>query len=256
MPKHSIDLTPPPEEESYFVSMTDMMVGLLFIFILMLMYFALQYQKQKENLQEDKENLRNAEDTRTQILEQIEEQMKRQNIKVTIHRESGIIRLPEESLRFPSMQATLQPDQIKTVSTLAFVLNEILPCYAFGETSIPPNCPASPHKLEAVFIEGHTDNNQITGSYIYRDNWDLSVARSVNTFRAIIDAEPALEYLKNADGNYLLSVSGYGEKRPINNNETVEEKSNNRRIDLRLIMATPRITDNPIVGTIQGKVSE
>ena len=45
------------EEESYFVSMTDMMVGLLFIFILILMYFALQYQKSTEKLE-------NAEDAR------------------------------------------------------------------------------------------------------------------------------------------------------------------------------------------------
>jgi chemotaxis protein MotB len=33
------------EEESYFVSMTDLMVGLLFIFIIMLMVFALQYRE-------------------------------------------------------------------------------------------------------------------------------------------------------------------------------------------------------------------
>ena len=32
------------DEENYFVSMTDMMVGLVFIFIIMLMYFALQFQ--------------------------------------------------------------------------------------------------------------------------------------------------------------------------------------------------------------------
>jgi chemotaxis protein MotB len=33
------------EKESYFVSMTDLMVGLLFIFIIMLMVFALQYRE-------------------------------------------------------------------------------------------------------------------------------------------------------------------------------------------------------------------
>ena len=33
------------EEENYFVSMTDLMVGLVFVFIILLMYFALQFQE-------------------------------------------------------------------------------------------------------------------------------------------------------------------------------------------------------------------
>ncbi len=33
------------ESENYFISMTDMMVGMLFIFIIMLMVFALNYRK-------------------------------------------------------------------------------------------------------------------------------------------------------------------------------------------------------------------
>jgi hypothetical protein len=33
------------EDENYFVSMTDMMVGMLFLFIIMLMMFALNFKK-------------------------------------------------------------------------------------------------------------------------------------------------------------------------------------------------------------------
>ncbi len=36
------------EEENYFVSMTDMMVGILFIFIIMLMMFALNFRQQAD----------------------------------------------------------------------------------------------------------------------------------------------------------------------------------------------------------------
>jgi len=43
---------PVEEEESYFISMTDLMVGLLFIFIIMLMVFALQYREaERKNLE-------------------------------------------------------------------------------------------------------------------------------------------------------------------------------------------------------------
>ena len=37
------------EEESYFVSMTDIMVGLLFIFIILVMFFAFQIRDTEEN---------------------------------------------------------------------------------------------------------------------------------------------------------------------------------------------------------------
>jgi chemotaxis protein MotB len=37
----------------------------------------------------------------------------------------------------------------------------------------------------------------------------------------------------------VMSVSGYGEMRPIETNETVEGKAANRRIDLRIIMYAP-----------------
>jgi chemotaxis protein MotB len=34
----------PEEEESYFASMTDIFIGLLFVFIIMLMFFAIRFQ--------------------------------------------------------------------------------------------------------------------------------------------------------------------------------------------------------------------
>jgi len=76
------------EEESYFVSMTDMMVGLLFVFLIMLMYFALQY---KDNAQE----LLTADATRTTILEQLKESLKREGVEVQIDTETGVLRLPD-----------------------------------------------------------------------------------------------------------------------------------------------------------------
>lgn len=227
------------EEESYFVSMTDMMVGLLFIFILMLMYFALQYQKSNENLQ-------NAEDTRAHILQEIKEHLESKNIKVTVDEESGILRLPEESLRFPSGQAEIMREDQAVIESLATALNIVLPCYSKSDAPRPKDCPATAHSLEAVFIEGHTDSDRVILSKQFKDNWELSVARSVNTYRSIISSKIStgdnniLPNLKNRDEKYLLSVSGYGENRPISDNDTDENKRMNRRIDLRFVMSTPK----------------
>jgi chemotaxis protein MotB len=80
------------EEESYFMSMTDVVIGLLFIFIIMLMFFAMRFQeashkqeevtqKQEEVTQKQEEvtqkqnelidDLTDAEATRSSILEEI-----------------------------------------------------------------------------------------------------------------------------------------------------------------------------------------
>lgn len=80
------------EEENYFVSMTDMMVGLVFIFIIMLMYYALQFRDVTDQLT-------GADKTRTEILEKLEHTLKEKGVKVTIDRQKGVLHL---SLTEPS----------------------------------------------------------------------------------------------------------------------------------------------------------
>ena len=45
---------------------------------------------------------------------------------------------------------------------------------------------------------------------------------------------------QNIRGQSIFSVAGYGEMRPITQNSSSKNKAENRRIDLRLIMYTPR----------------
>src|SRR5712691_10235015 len=95
------------EGENYFISMTDMMVGLLFIFIIMLMTFALSYRQREDVSQGDIEKLRKAvevvdrkiEDfkevyqTRARFLEDIERRLKIAGVPVTVDLTSGVLRL-------------------------------------------------------------------------------------------------------------------------------------------------------------------
>jgi chemotaxis protein MotB len=223
----------PLEEESYFVSMTDMMVGLLFIFILMLMYFALQYQ-------DTTEQLTNANKTRGEILIKIGENLKNQGFDVEINPASGILRLNEKVLRFASGSAIVQPQYYSVIAALANALGDVLPCYSNEQTYIEKSCTENlqKHWLEAVFIEGHTDNIPYIGG-----NLKLSTERAANTYTELIKVRNEIESLKNSDNQPLLSVSGYGEKRPVfeaEENITPEQRQMNRRIELRIIMATPK----------------
>mgnify|MGYP001591332409 CR=1 FL=1 len=223
------------EEENYFVSMTDLMVGLVFVFIILLMYFALQFQ-------DITDELTGANTTRTDILEDIEKTLKAQGVPVVIDRENGILRLPD-SILFDSGQSQLKPEGRVNVGYLAAALREVLPCHSSGVEK-SDKCQSSDHKIESVYIEGHTDSDRYAGKSGLKDNWDLSVVRATNTFRALTDLEPDLLALcagKQARCEPILSVSGYGPQRPVPETHGSEDqqKRQNRRIDLRLIMMTP-----------------
>ena len=74
-----------------------------------------------------------------------------------------------------------------------------------------------------VFIEGHTDNKPIN-TVQFKDNWDLSVIRATSVVRILI---------KNYNVNPLqIQPSGRGEYRPVDDNETAEGRSKNRRTEI------------------------
>jgi hypothetical protein len=74
-----------------------------------------------------------------------------------------------------------------------------------------------------VFIEGHTDNKPIN-TVQFKDNWDLSVIRATSIVRILI---------KNYNVNPLqIQPSGRGEYMPVDDNETAEGRSKNRRTEI------------------------
>ena len=74
-----------------------------------------------------------------------------------------------------------------------------------------------------VFIEGHTDNKPIN-TVQFKDNWDLSVIRAASVVRILI---------KNYNVNPLqIQPSGRGEYMPVDDNETAEGRSKNRRTEI------------------------
>lgn len=82
----------------------------------------------------------------------------------------------------------------------------------------------SKHKLNfEVRVEGHTDNWQIRGGK-YHNNWELSTARALGV----------VQYLSQVSGipESKFSSLGYGEFRPVADNNTIEGRSKNRRVEI------------------------
>jgi chemotaxis protein MotB len=75
----------------------------------------------------------------------------------------------------------------------------------------------------SIRIEGHTDNVPIKTS-LFPSNWELSTARATNIVRYLVDA--------HTFPPDKLSAIGYGEFRPIADNNTEEGRQKNRRVDV------------------------
>ncbi|WP_457581305.1 peptidoglycan -binding protein [Ensifer canadensis] len=74
-------------------------------------------------------------------------------------------------------------------------------------------------------VDGHTDNVQLSGTGRYADNWELSSARATSVVKFLIS--------KGVPADRLVAA-GFGEYQPIAEGESVEARSQNRRIELKL----------------------
>jgi chemotaxis protein MotB len=243
------------EEENYFVSLSDLMTGVLFVFVILTTGLALHYHLKAAELAKamgdaDKARveaakvrgeakqiqealdalakvLREREQLRKVELQQLVTRLGKQELAVEFDETNGILRLPEELL-FRSSEAKLQPKGERAIALLA---KEMLPVATKG-------CRNSPLKWEAIYIEGHTDNVPIRTAE-FPSNWQLSSARAISTFNALSASQSDLGALQNHQKRALLGISGYGEQRPVADNSTEEGRQKNRRIDIRFVMAYP-----------------
>lgn len=78
----------------------------------------------------------------------------------------------------------------------------------------------------SIVIEGFTDNIPIRNSS-YPSNWELSTDRAIGVAKYFIDEMDIAEE--------RVSVSGHGEQKPIDTNETKEGRANNRRIEITIL---------------------
>lgn len=121
--------------------------------------------------------------------------------------ERGLVVSFTQAALFPSGEDEISPDTYETVQKIANAMKQI------------PN-PAR--------LEGHTDAIPIHNSR-FRSNWELSAARSI-----------ALLELLTADGvpRDRMSIAGYAETAPVDNNETEQGRAKNRRVDIVILNAT------------------
>ena len=75
-------------------------------------------------------------------------------------------------------------------------------------------------------IEGHTDNIQPDPASAWDSNWDLAAARSINILRYLVDYGASEQQFQ---------ILGLADTRPIADNNTVQGRAANRRVDIVIL---------------------
>ncbi len=222
------------EENPYWISFSDIMSGLLVIFILASLVLIMELIQTKTDVSEAIKEIAKAEEIRRNILNEIEEKLREKNIQVEISENDTVLRIPDHLLTFKSNKYDIPKDEI--VQSMVLEIGHIL-----YQTISEGN---RWQFLDTIFIEGHTDNRV---SRRIMGNWGLSTFRAIavwNYWTENLEKEDNLSALKNHNGTPLFSVSGYAETRPVQFiQETEEEYQKNRRIDIRFTVRRPKLVD-------------
>lgn len=247
----------------YLVSVSDLMSGLVFIFMITLVSFIINFQDASNKIEKTqlkmkheiyrldsvKKRLNNNEVVRANILETMQDTLKKKhNLSVNIDITHGVLRLNQNSITFDSGSAELDKKNINKLLTIKKTLEEVLPCFSVNLHKNLKQCEQlnnTKHAyLESIFIEGHTDNTKFINDKNGYKNWQLSVNRALKSYMIIVDSSPILSEMKNENNEAVFSVSGYGSERPLPDHwhEYPTFDAANRRIDLRFIMTPPSLT--------------
>lgn len=150
-------------------------------------------------------------DLRFETLAPILREQLKETSSVTVMEETGVVRIEfGENVLFESGQAKLKTSAKKALEVVAPLLK-----------SMP----------QTIVVEGHTDSVPLQKGSVYKDNWELSLARSMAMVNIFID-----EMGFTPDH---LATAAYGSYRPRASNESSSGRRLNRRVEIALFRDFP-----------------
>lgn len=227
------------EENPYWMSFSDVMSGLLVIFILASVILILQILLKEREIDESRvmfeaeiELLRRAEEVRRNILVEAAELLSERGIDVQISENQSVLRIPNHLLGFDTGDDEIGPQYHSTAYEIGSVLHQLISVEDRADY------------LDTVFVEGHTDSRAFRGGLCGdKGNWCLSSFRAISLWQfweANLGEDKLLSQFENRAGLPLFSVSGYAATRRVVDDELSDEDyRRNRRIDIRFTIRRP-----------------
>lgn len=237
---------PVDEENPYWISFSDIMAGLLVLFVLAAAALILELTQKSAEWDDAIREIAKAEQVRKDILREVERELNQQNIPVRISDNDTVLRIPENVLTFRQGRHDLPQDAYHR--EVALQIGQVLyQTIARDERW---------QYLDTIFVEGHTDSVPFRNGAI-KGNWGLSTFRAIavwDYWNEHMAPGSRLEDMQNHMGKKLFSVSGYAATRPdvATESDPLSEESmrKNRRIDIRFTVRRPALEDYESVKTV------
>ena len=203
-----------------------------------------ELEEELARLSQDRTNplevyVQSSREARQEILKKIEAQL-RQEFQAVFTEQNILVEVNGDALRFKGQglfsdgSSTLSGERLRIVQRLGDITLNAIQCYTVNSRQTEyPLCNPNGVVVEAIQIEGHTDARGP-----YDDNLGLSTRRANSAFFAMQTERADIRDYRNLLEQPVASVAGYGEMRPTAP-DTPENRGENRRIDLRIIMYTP-----------------
>ena len=230
----------PEVENPYWISFSDIMAGLLAIFILTLVTLMIQLHHQISIQKELKEKVENAlsdlaqvDEIRRELVEEIQNNLLKKDIRVEIQENHSVIRIPDDQLYFNSGEHNI----IKKLEKLVDQVGAVLEIALSKKNRMA--------YVDTIFIEGHTDSLPFRKGEM--GNWGLSSYRAIAVWKFWTEKpgnQKSFSKMKNRNDKKVFSVSGYASSRRLEKTEdTNSKRKRNRRIDIRFAMKIPVAED-------------
>jgi len=217
------------EENPYWISFSDIMSGLLIVFILASLYLMIELSEKIDAFDMSVSELATANQVRSEMLREIQEKLKNKNILVDISDNESVLRIPADQLYFVQGKYDISEAKVSIVNLIGK--------YIYDAISTSDRI----KYVDTIFIEGHTDSVSARG--LAMGNWGLSSFRAItvwNHWRLNASYGKQLTALRNKKGDPIFSVSGYADTRRLDRAEADDAgMRQNRRIDVRFTMRQP-----------------
>ena len=222
----------PDADGGYLASASDLMIGLLFVFIILVVVLALEQRRQQAEIDKQRAGLIGASDPLFVVTGAVGAALKKVLPNVKVDEKTGVISLPEDAL-FASGSAQLSASGQHVLMRAAEQLAAAMPCYVDNQRE-GRDCSTNPyrHEIETIFIEGHTDSVPFAAGT--KDNFDLSLARARAVDKVLV-VSTALSAYRNKALQPLFSFSAYADTRPRVGTQPTDAE--NRRVDLRIVLS-------------------
>ncbi|SFC95278.1 OmpA family protein [Bacillus sp. UNCCL81] len=222
------------EKESFWVSYTDLMSGLVIIFALVLMIamFTMQdsFEKSQKTIKEKNKVIEDIVGVKTKLIDQLVKEFDNSNLQLQVDPNTGAIRF-SGGVFFASDSTEITPQGRK-------YLEEFIPKYVDILMS-----KEFKNEVSQIIVEGHTDKQ---GTYLY--NLNLSQGRALSVVQEIYSPDfPKFKHQQELSS--IITANGRSYSVPIKGKNGQIDPNKSRRVEFKF-----RLKDDQVIEKINEMV--